>query len=408
MAEEKVKCTLAPMTRRQSQTTPAGRRPDDMASAISMDVSGLLILPKPPPIPSFMASAPALELRQLLPWLIAAALIYLLLVLLGPVLTPFVAAAIIGYVLNPGVDWLCTRGVPRSPAVMIVLVSLVLTITAVVLILMPILTAQIPVLEQRLPALLDAFDRAVRPALKQLGLSVHLDSTALKALLAQKLAGAEGLSASMLTWVRVGGSAMLGWVATLFLMPIVLFYLLLDWHQIFARIAETVPRRLIDLVMEMAREADSLLAQYLRGQLLVMLLLATYYSAALAIAGFEVALPVGMITGLLVFIPYVGFGLGLTLALVSAVLFFEGWYGLIAVAFIYGFGQFIESFYLTPRLVGERIGLHPLTVIFALLAFGQLFGFVGVLLALPASAILSVVYGRVRQHYLTSSFYRQS
>ena len=138
-----------------------------------------------------------------------------------------------------------------------------------------------------------------------------------------------------------------------------------------------------------------------------MLLLAAYYSVALAVAGFDVAVPVGMTTGLLVFIPYVGFGLGLTLAIISAILFFDGWYGLLAVAVVYGIGQFIESFYLTPRLVGERIGLHPLTVIFALLAFGQVFGFVGILLALPASAILSVVFGRVRQHYLNSSFYNQ-
>jgi predicted PurR-regulated permease PerM len=157
----------------------------------------------------------------------------------------------------------------------------------------------------------------------------------------------------------------------------------------------------------MSREVDHLLAQYLRGQLLVMLLLATYYSVALAIAGFEVAVPVGIITGLLVFIPYIGFGIGLTLAVLSAILFFDGWYGLIAVGVVYGIGQMLESFYLTPRLVGERIGLHPLTVIFALLAFAQLFGFTGILLALPASAILSVVFRRARQHYLNSSFYTQ-
>lgn len=168
-----------------------------------------------------------------------------------------------------------------------------------------------------------------------------------------------------------------------------------------------MPRRWSALVGDMAAEADGLLAQYLRGQLLVMLLLAAYYSIALAIAGFDVALPVGMLTGLLVFIPYVGFGFGLLLAIIAAVLQFDGWHGLAAVAIVYGAGQFIESFYLTPRLVGERIGLHPLTVIFALLAFGQLFGFVGILLALPASAILSVVFGRLRRHYLNSSFYNQ-
>jgi predicted PurR-regulated permease PerM len=161
-------------------------------------------------------------------------------------------------------------------------------------------------------------------------------------------------------------------------------------------------------VTSIAKEVDSLLAQYLRGQLLVMLLLAAYYSVGLAVAGFDVALPVGLLTGLLVFIPYIGFSVGLLLAIVAAVLQFDTAHGLIAVAIVYGLGQFIESFYLTPRLVGERIGLHPLAVIFALLAFGQLFGFVGVLLALPASAILLVVFGRLRRHYLNSSFYNQS
>jgi hypothetical protein len=206
----------------------------------------------------------------------------------------------------------------------------------------------------------------------------------------------------------VGGTAVIGWAATLLLIPIVLFYVLLDWHTLFARLSENVPRRWIAQVTEIATEVDSLLAQYLRGQLLVMLLLSAYYSVGLAVAGFDVALPVGLLTGLLVFIPYIGFGVGLLLAIVAAVLQFDTAHGLIAVAIVYGLGQFIESFYLTPRLVGERIGLHPLAVIFALLAFGQLFGFVGVLLALPASAILLVVFGRLRRHYLNSSFYNQS
>jgi predicted PurR-regulated permease PerM len=152
-------------------------------------------------------------------------------------------------------------------------------------------------------------------------------------------------------------------------------------------------------------EVDLLLAQYLRGQLLVMLVLAVYYSTALAIAGFDVALPVGIITGLLVFIPYLGFGLGLILALISAILQFQGWHGLVAIGLIYGFGQILEGFFLTPRLVGERIGLNPLAVIFALMAFGQFFGFAGVLLALPCSAILMVAFKHLRASYLESSFY---
>ena len=148
-----------------------------------------------------------------------------------------------------------------------------------------------------------------------------------------------------------------------------------------------------------------MLGQYLRGQLLVMVILAVYYSLGLALFRFDLALPVGVFTGLAIFIPYVGFGLGMLLALVAGLLQFASLYGLVAVAVVYGLGQVLESFVLTPRLVGERIGMNPLMVIFALLAFGQLFGFVGVLIALPLSALLVVAARRLRLAYLDSRMY---
>lgn len=348
------------------------------------------------------------EQRQTLLWLAVGILLAVMLVLLGPILTPFVAAAIIGYMLNPGVDGLAERGMPRALAVLIAITAVGLLIAAIVLIVLPVLAEQLPVLRQRLPVLLERIDGSIGAWLRQIGMGGRFDLAGIQDIIADKLATSDGLSTAVLTWLRIGGTAVMGWAATLFLIPIVLFYVLLDWHSLFSRMGETVPRRWIVQVTAMAKEVDSLLAQYLRGQLLVMLLLASYYSVGLALAGFDVALPVGLLTGLLVFIPYIGFGLGLLLAILAAILQFDTAYGLIAVAIVYGLGQFIESFYLTPRLVGERIGLHPLTVIFALLAFGQLFGFVGVLLALPASAILLVVFGRLRQHYLKSSFYNQS
>ncbi len=363
--------------------------------------------PLAPPIPT-MSSVLKPDQRQTLLWLSVGVVVLALLWLLTPVLTPFVAAAVIGYVLNPGVDWMAQRRIPRALAVLIAIVGLGLLIAALLLVVLPVLADELPLLRQRLPALLAKIDLAIGPWLRQLGIGAKIDIPALQKAIAARLAAGDGAGSAVLTWLRVGGSALMGWAATLFLIPIVLFYLLLDWHGLRRRIADMVPRRWNALVGEMAAEADGLLAQYLRGQLLVMLLLAAFYSIGLAVAGFDVALPVGMMTGLLVFIPYIGFGLGLVLAIIAAVLQFDGWYGLVAVAVVYGLGQFIESFYLTPRLVGERIGLHPLTVIFALLAFGQLFGFVGILLALPASAILSVVFGRLRRHYLNSSFYNQS
>ncbi|MGB4346577.1 MAG: AI-2E family transporter [Burkholderiaceae bacterium] len=348
------------------------------------------------------------EQKQTLLWLIAGALLVAMLVLLGPVLTPFVAAAILSYVLNPGVDWLAARRLPRVLAVLIMMSVLVLLLLALVLVVLPTLRSELPLLQDRLPNLLDKIDSVLRPWLHQLGVNIHLDSAGIKDMMAKKLAaGSSEIGPAILASLKVGGTAVLGWIATLFLVPIVLFYLLMDWHALLERIAHTIPRRWVGLVTSMAQETDFLLAQYLRGQLLVMGLLALFYTIALTLAGFDAALPVGLITGLLVFIPYIGYGLGLLLAIVAAILQFEGGQGLVWIAIIYGLGQFIESFYLTPRLVGERIGLHPLTVIFALLAFGQLFGFVGVLLALPASAILSVVFGHVRRHYLNSRFYNQ-
>ena len=190
------------------------------------------------------------------------------------------------------------------------------------------------------------------------------------------------------------------------LAPVVLFYLLSDWPQLLQRAWDIVPPRLRGPMASFLGECDVMLGQYLRGQVLVMLALAVFYSVGLAIAGFDLALPVGIFTGLAVFIPYVGFGIGLALALLAGALQFANLYGVLAVAAVYGLGQLIESFALTPRLVGERIGLSPLMVIFALLAFGHLFGFVGVLIALPVSAVGVVAARRLRATYLDSRLFK--
>jgi predicted PurR-regulated permease PerM len=352
------------------------------------------------------------EQKETLFWVSVWAAFFFLLWILGPVLTPFLAAAIFAYALNPAVDKLCRMRVlrrwkmPRALAVSIVITLFGAAVLALLLIVVPVLQKEIPLLQAAIPAALAKLNDTLGPRLQQLGVEFTLDGASIKALVAEKMAeSGNQIWTAVLNSVRTGGSAVLGWLATLVLIPVVLFYLLLDWHQLLARIAGAVPRRYIGTTMEMARESDLLLAQYLRGQLLVMLVLSVYYSTALAVAGFDVALPVGILSGVLVFIPYLGFGLGLLLALMAAVLQFSDWSGLVAVAIIYGLGQVIEGFILTPRLVGERIGLDPLAVIFALLAFGQLFGFVGVLLALPASALLMVGFRHLRRHYLRSSFY---
>ncbi|MET3134287.1 putative PurR-regulated permease PerM [Oxalobacteraceae bacterium GrIS 1.11] len=351
------------------------------------------------------------EQKQTAFWVAVWFAFLLLLVALGPVLTPFLAAAILAYALNPGVDridhfHLRRFDVPRPLAVLVVVLLFFLALTALVLIVVPVLQKEIPLLQAQIPLFLNKANELLAPKLHDMGIKVQLDGSGIKELLSKQIAASgDEIWSAVLASARVGGTAVLGWLATLVLIPVVLFYLLLDWHPMLARIAGAVPRRWLGHTLGMAREVDTLLAQYLRGQLLVMLVLAAYYSVALVIAGFDVALPVGILTGLLVFIPYLGFGLGLILALIAAVLQFSDWSGVIAVAIIYGSGQVLEGFFLTPRLVGERIGLNPLAVIFALLAFGQLFGFVGVLLALPTSAVLMVAFKHLRRHYLSSSFY---
>ncbi|HTD06918.1 AI-2E family transporter [Undibacterium sp.] len=353
------------------------------------------------------------EQKQTALWLSLALAFLVLLMLLGPVLMPFIVAAILAYILNPWVNKLCAWrfgkfGVPRSIAATLVIVLIICSALAMVLIITPILQKEIPQFQEQIPRFFDKMNASLSPMLQDLGISVQLDSAGIKTMLTEQLKDSgDVIGKAILSSVRVGGTAVMGLLANLLLIPIVLFYLLLDWQAMMARLEHFIPRRWAQNTRDAATEVDGILAQYLRGQIMVMLVLAVYYSVALAIARFELALPVGIITGFLVFIPYLGYGLGLTLALIGAILQFNDFSGLIAVAIIYGLGQVIESFFLTPRLVGERIGLHPLTVIFALLAFGQLFGFIGILVALPASAIIAVAVKHLRSHYFNSSFYHQ-
>jgi len=204
----------------------------------------------------------------------------------------------------------------------------------------------------------------------------------------------------------MGGSVALAVMGNAVLIPVALFYLLMDWDRFVARVLELVPPHLRGGFDSFTEEADAVLGQYLRGQLLVMLIMAVFYAVGLALFGLDLAVPIGVFTGLAMFIPYLGFGLGLLLAVLAGLLEFASLKALVMVAVVYGLGQLVESLYLTPRLVGERIGLHPLAVIFALLAFGQVFGFVGVLVALPASAVLLVGIRRLRASYMASRLYK--
>ncbi len=343
-------------------------------------------------------------------WLLIAFMAGLALWLLGRVLTPFIVAAVLAYALTPLVDRLDDLGhgrMPRVLAVIIVELLLILALVCLVLIVVPVMTKEVPLIREQLPFLFDKLNATLGPWLEQLGVTIALDLVSLKAQLLKYLsANFEDTLGSVFSSLRIGGGVALITVGYVVLIPVALFYLLLDWKQVVARVLELVPPRARPGVDSFASEADLVLGQYLRGQLLVMLTMAVFYSTGLALFGLDLALPIGVFTGLAMFVPYVGFGIGLVLAILAGVLQFASIKALVMVAAVYGTGQLIEGFYLTPRLVGKRIGLHPLVVIFALLAFAQLFGFVGVLVALPVSAVLFVAIRRVRASYMGSKLYQ--
>ena len=345
--------------------------------------------------------------RTALAWAGVALLAALLLWLLAPVFAPFIAAAVLAYVLAPAVQALTARRVPRTLAVLAVELLFGLALLALLLLILPILSKELPALREQIPLLAKAANDKLAPWLASHGIQLQLDPASIKAFVLKYLdANLEDWIATALSSARIGGSFVLALVGNAVLLPVVLFYLLYDWRSLQARAWALVPPAAREPVGGFLAECDQMLGQYLRGQLLVMGALAIFYSAALALAGFDLALPIGVFTGLAVFIPYVGFGLGLVLALLAGLLQFASLYGPLAVAVVFGLGQLLESFVLTPRLVGERIGLSPLMVIFALLAFGHLLGFVGVLIALPVSALGVVAARRLHAAYLGSSLFR--
>ncbi len=344
--------------------------------------------------------------RRNLNWALLAVAAAVFLWLLGPVLTPFVIGGVLGYALHPAVEHLAARRVPRLIAVMLVEIAALVALAALVLLIVPILSKELPLLNEQLPLLVERINRAVSPWLAQMGIHVSLDPANLREFLIKYLSANwdEGIAAALVS-ARIGGSIVVTVVGYVILVPVVLFYLLSDWPFYVLRVIALVPPRLRPRLASFIHDCDVVLGQYLRGQLLVMLMMAAFYSVGLALFGFELAVPVGVFTGLAIFVPYVGFGIGMILALLAGALQFTGWYGPIAVFVVYGIGQIVEGLFLTPKMVGQRIGMSTLTVIFALFAFGHLFGFVGVLIALPASALIAVATARLRASYTQSSLY---
>lgn len=343
-------------------------------------------------------------------WATIALLALLALRALGPVLTPFVVGAVLAYALTPLVDRLDEAGrgrVPRVFSVVLVELLFVLVLFSLFLLVVPILVKEIPLMREQVPVLFRWLDEKVRPWLAQFGINVALDMESLKAQVLRYLnTNYEDAVLRVLSSLKIGGSLVFTLLFNAVLIPVALFYLLLDWDRFVHRVLELVPPRMRPAVDSFTQESDQVLGQYLRGQLLVMITMAIFYSTGLGLFGLDLALPIGLFTGLAMFVPYLGFGIGLVMALLAGLLQFASAKALVMVAVVYGAGQVIEGFYITPRFVGERIGLHPLAVIFALLAFAQLFGFLGVLVALPASAVLLVAIRRVRNGYMGSRLYQ--
>jgi predicted PurR-regulated permease PerM len=348
-------------------------------------------------------------MTRLAAWLGVALLAVLVLWLLAPVLAPFVIAAVMAYVLHPLVirlEGVSGGRLPRALAVVLVEALALLSLLGLFLLLVPILVREWPLLQQQLPLLLDRVGDAINPLLAQLGLNVSLDLDELKKQLVTYLsANREDWWAPLMSSLKLGGSVALALVGYAVLVPVALFYMLYDWTRLVNSVLELVPPAWRERFDGFMHDCDEVLGEYLRGQMLVMLALAVFYALGLSFFGLDLALPIGVFTGLAVFVPYLGFGLGLVLALLAALLQFQSLAGVVLVGAVYAIGQVVESMYLTPRLLGERIGLHPIAVIFALLAFGHLFGFVGVLIALPASAVLLVALRRVQTLYVDSDLY---
>jgi predicted PurR-regulated permease PerM len=327
---------------------------------------------------------------------------------LSPILAPFLAAAILAYIFDPLVDRMEQRGLSRSLATVIAVLLLALAVVLLLVIVLPLFYKEVAQLTQLIPGFVEQLKNTVVPWINaKLGTTIQLDATSFRTFMQENISDASGIAKRVFATVGSGGLAVVAVLINISLVPIVLFYLLRDWDHLVARVDELVPRRYHQTVTSIAREVDAVLSEFLRGQLTVMLIMATFYVVGLWAVGLKFALPVGLITGLLVFVPYLGVALGLVLGTVAAVMQFDSVLtGLALVWAVFAVGQVVESLFVTPKFVGERIGLHPVAVIFALMAFGQLFGFFGVLLALPASAAILVGLRHIAARYHASDVFK--
>jgi predicted PurR-regulated permease PerM len=329
---------------------------------------------------------------------------------MAEIFTPFLAAFILAYILRPAFLWLEKRHLPSLLAAILTVLFGLGVFVAILALFISLLKAELPLIKQQLPIWVENTQAWLGPKLEQIHINANWVS--LKASATQRITehiseNADVLMSSTIdTVLSSGGSVITSFVNSVLIL-FVLFYLLMDWTQFFHRVEQLAPRRAQATIRHLAMHTDGLLSQYLRGMIIVISIMSVFYSVGLSIVGVKGSVALGVFTALMIVIPYIGIALGLTLAVLSAILQFGIGTELLGVLGVFGLGQILEGFFLTPRLVGERIGLHPVAVLFALLFFGNLFGFFGVLLALPISAIALVLVQYLWSVYTQSSWYQK-
>ncbi len=345
--------------------------------------------------------------RKVLFWLAVLAAFTVVLVLLRSVLLPFVAGMALAYFLDPAVDWLQARKLPRALAATVVLAAFLLLAGASMLLFLPLIEYQIAGFARALPGVFQAASDGFGKLTDRV--SDHLDADRLEAVdavLSEAQRAFARWAPSLAKVLYESGGALLNLAGLLIITPVVAWYLLRDWDLLVARVDGLLPRDYAPVIREQMREIDKRLAGFVRGQAVVCLILGAAYAAALHVAGLNYGIIVGLVSGLISFIPFVGSLVGLFLSLGFGYLQFGATSYLAVLGVVFIAGQAVEGYFLTPKLVGERIGLHPVWVVFALMAGGALFGFVGVLIAMPAAAVVGVLMQFAIDRYRSSRMFR--
>ena len=354
-----------------------------------------------------MTDRSALIRRQVLFWSVTALVAVLLLWLFSGILLPFVLGMVIAYFLDPVADWLERRGLSRMWATVLILALFVVIFTGVIVILVPVIANQIGGFAERVPEYVDRIQVILEDVrTSSIGWLLPEGEANLKQDLGKLVSEGSGIISAFIASLWSSSLAVVNFVSLFVVTPVVAFYMLLDWDRMVEKIDDWIPRQHVDTVRRLARDIDRSVAGFLRGQGSLCLILGTFYGVGLSLVGLNFGLLIGLFAGLVSFIPYVGSITGLVLSVgVALVQFWPDWPWIVAVAAVFFIGQFIEGNILQPKLVGASVGLHPVWLMFALLAFGAMFGFVGLLIAVPSAAAVGVLVRFALTQYLQSEMY---